>query len=166
MVLFAGIHEVTKELDDMATYNFKTKKWTHLFGEDNSKKEEQQPATAAQSASSPMKRSTTMGKASPSPNRVDEAQSPLKMKSTVSQRKSLNNPSDQQQLTAVKKKSSTVKADMPRKRSPKKTKDAELGETDVLVDPTSITLLNSFLIKNAGPSFDNFHKMNMMNKKK
>lgn len=68
--------------------------------------------------------------------------------------------------TGVKKKSSSLKAEMPRKRSPKKTKEAELGETDVLTDPTSITLLNSFLIKNAGPSFDNFHKLNMANKKK
>ena len=31
MVVFAGIHEITKELDDMATYNFKEHKWTHLF---------------------------------------------------------------------------------------------------------------------------------------
>jgi len=33
MIVFAGIHEVTKELDDMAAYSFKNKKWTHLFKE-------------------------------------------------------------------------------------------------------------------------------------
>lgn len=33
MVLFAGIHEVTKELDDLAVYNFKSKKWYHMFNE-------------------------------------------------------------------------------------------------------------------------------------
>jgi uncharacterized Zn ribbon protein len=27
-----------------------------------------------------------------------------------------------------------------------------------LTDPTSVTLINSFLIKNAGPTFDNYHK--------
>jgi hypothetical protein len=27
-----------------------------------------------------------------------------------------------------------------------------------LTDPTSLTLINSFLIKNAGPTFDNYHK--------
>ena len=32
MVIFAGIHEITKELDDMATYSFKKNKWVHLFG--------------------------------------------------------------------------------------------------------------------------------------
>ena len=31
MIIFAGIHEVTKELDDLAAYSFKNKKWTHLF---------------------------------------------------------------------------------------------------------------------------------------
>ena len=33
MIIFAGIHEVTHELDDMAAYNFKTNKWVHLFSE-------------------------------------------------------------------------------------------------------------------------------------
>ena len=33
MILFAGIHEVTKELDDLACYNFKNKTWHHMFKE-------------------------------------------------------------------------------------------------------------------------------------
>jgi len=33
MIIFAGIHEVTKELDDMAAYCFSTGKWIHLFNE-------------------------------------------------------------------------------------------------------------------------------------
>ena len=31
MVIFAGIHEITKELDDLATFSFTDNKWTHLF---------------------------------------------------------------------------------------------------------------------------------------
>lgn len=31
MIIFAGIHEVTKELDDLAVYSFKNKSWLHLF---------------------------------------------------------------------------------------------------------------------------------------
>ena len=31
MLVFAGIHEITKELDDMAVYNLKTGEWEHLF---------------------------------------------------------------------------------------------------------------------------------------
>lgn len=48
-------------------------------------------------------------------------------------------------------------------------KDKKKGETEgppiELTDPTSVTLINSFLIKNAGPTFDNYHK-NMATKKK
>ena len=33
MIVFAGIHEVTHELDDMAAYNFKSNKWVHMFKE-------------------------------------------------------------------------------------------------------------------------------------
>ena len=40
MVVFAGIHEVTKELDDMSAYCFKTNKWIHLFKYGEVKKEE------------------------------------------------------------------------------------------------------------------------------
>jgi len=46
----------------------------------------------------------------------------------------------------------------------KKKGEAE-GPPIELTDPTSVTLINSFLIKNAGPTFDNYHK-NMANKKK
>jgi N-acetylneuraminic acid mutarotase len=35
MIIFAGIHEVTHELDDMAAFNFKSKKWVHMFKEPN-----------------------------------------------------------------------------------------------------------------------------------
>lgn len=33
MIVFAGIHEVTKELDDMHVYDFKNKEWYALFEE-------------------------------------------------------------------------------------------------------------------------------------
>ena len=36
MVVFGGIYEVTKELNDMIIYNIKTKKWVTLFEEQSS----------------------------------------------------------------------------------------------------------------------------------
>lgn len=33
MLIFAGIHEITRELDDMAAYDLKENKWIHLFKE-------------------------------------------------------------------------------------------------------------------------------------
>jgi hypothetical protein len=35
MIVFAGIHEVTQELDDMAAYCFNQRKWIYLFGENS-----------------------------------------------------------------------------------------------------------------------------------
>lgn len=33
MIVFGGIHEVTKELNDMVLFDFKTSKWSVLFEE-------------------------------------------------------------------------------------------------------------------------------------
>ena len=45
LIVFAGIHEVTKELDDMAAYSFTKQKWIHLFKEPvPQKKELESPA--------------------------------------------------------------------------------------------------------------------------
>jgi hypothetical protein len=33
MVIFGGIHEVTKELDDLYIFDFKNKRWIELFEE-------------------------------------------------------------------------------------------------------------------------------------
>lgn len=33
MIVFGGIHEVTKELDDMISYDFKSKEWLPIFDE-------------------------------------------------------------------------------------------------------------------------------------
>jgi len=38
MLIFAGIHEVTKELNDLAVYNFGSKKWVHMFNEPPTKR--------------------------------------------------------------------------------------------------------------------------------
>ena len=51
-------------------------------------------------------------------------------------------------------------------KSPKKKAEIDHAKPDLLTDPTSVTLQNSFLITNAGPSFDNFHKAYMQNRKR
>lgn len=49
--------------------------------------------------------------------------------------------------------------------SPKKKPETNETDQSILTDSTSVTMMNSFLIKNAGPSFDNFHKAYMANRK-
>lgn len=49
MVVFGGIHEITKELDDMIMYDFRNKRWIVFFEEMMSpvknKKQAQSPCT-------------------------------------------------------------------------------------------------------------------------
>lgn len=54
----------------------------------------------------------------------------------------------------------------PKKIAHKK-KDQNTDQAPIeLTDPTSVTLQNSFLIKNAGPTFDNYHKAMAAQRKK
>lgn len=64
-------------------------------------------------------------------------------------------------LSVTQKSESTQKKRVVKKKD---TKD-ELAQIE-LTDPTSVTLQNSFLIKNAGPTFDNYHKAMAAGKKK
>jgi|LauGreDrversion4_2_1035121.scaffolds.fasta_scaffold1537209_1 hypothetical protein len=51
--------------------------------------------------------------------------------------------------------------------SPKRKKpEIEEKNPSILTDPTSVTLMMSYLITNAGPAFDNFAKQNTSKKKK
>jgi len=73
MIIFAGIHEITKEQEDMAAYSFKTKKWTHMFKDMAERGSDLDGTTNA----SPTKLSTNY-KGSNSPNRIG-GESPLKI---------------------------------------------------------------------------------------
>ena len=48
MLIFGGIHEITKELEDMAVYNFKTEEWIHLFktAQDKSQKKQMEDSNS------------------------------------------------------------------------------------------------------------------------
>ena len=47
----------------------------------------------------------------------------------------------------------------------KKKQEADPNDYKILTDVTSITMMNSILIKNAGPQFENYHKAQLANKK-
>jgi|TARA_B110001450_G_scaffold201774_1_gene190931 hypothetical protein len=129
MLIFAGIHEVTKELNDLAVYNFGSKKWVHMFNEPSTKRP-------------------------PIQNPLDNA-SPTKLN------KSMNNQSPVRTAIGTKKGGLTVKTDnaeakkKPIKKDDKKDENTQHVELD---SPTSVTLQNSFLIKNAGTVFDGYNK--------
>ena len=62
MLIFAGIHEVTKELNDLAVYNFGSKKWVHMFNEPPTKRP---PIQNPLDNSSPTKLNKSMNNHSP-----------------------------------------------------------------------------------------------------
>jgi len=143
MIIFAGIHEITKELEDMASYSFKNKAWTHMF-------KAQVERGSEMEVSSPTKFSNTYKGGSGSPMRLGPGGSPTKIMKTL---KSTN-------VNLLDKSSPGITKPAPvKRRSPKKQKNKDAQETEdiELQDPTSVTLMNSFLIKSAGSSFENFN---------
>ena len=62
MLIFAGIHEVTKELNDLAVYNFGDKQWVHMFNEPPTKRP---PIQNPLDSQSPTKLNKSMNNHSP-----------------------------------------------------------------------------------------------------
>jgi N-acetylneuraminic acid mutarotase len=129
MMIFGGIYEVTKELNDMYFFNMQTNQWICVFQEQNSPKK----GNGERSPSFTMQRSPT--------RKLD---SPRKMTSQHKTKSFGINPT------------ATQKA----KRKAKYNKlllNQSLQEQDQKIElesPTSNSMKNSFLIKNADPSFD------------
>lgn len=136
MIIYGGIFEVTKELNDMHVFNFKKQQWEVLFEELNSP---QKPKNASGSGPSPnsvgLKKSITMG------GKTNFESSPKKTGKDLT--------GNQRISTAAKDKERKPKIQL-----------TPIGANKVddrvikLESPTSITMKNSFLIKNADPSFE------------
>ena len=132
IIIFGGIFEVTKELNDMYAYDIKAKKWHCLFEELNSPHKVVNPSSPG----------LTIGRGTTK----KFGESPRKdMRASVSPNKAKN---------------FGATATSPGKKKIKVNKVAltsALQEPDrkiVLESPTSNTMKNSFLIKNADPSFE------------
>lgn len=142
MYIFGGILELTKELNEMLIYDFKTGSFStigaenaldDLHGTSNVRRAED----GNESPGLKLKKQGTM--AAQSPTKVGNFGSPSKIGS--------------------KSPSKTMKATAKKGKSPKKKTDAS-GEDDKekkesgLASPTSISMQNSFIIKNADESFE------------
>ena len=132
IVVFGGIHEITRELNDMYAYDIKANKWLKIFDE--------------KAATTPM----ILPQSSPTKTGGLTAtytqQSPYSRKATLtggnnSALKEAKTPARKNNFDTTKKK---VKL-------PKEEKDEEEVK---LESPTSVSMKNSLLIKHADPSFD------------
>ena len=134
-IIHGGIFEITKELDDTYLFNTQTKKFIY-----SGETEHKSPVA------SPSRSREMYGKGGASPVR---ARSPNK-RDTL--RVGQSSPSRKVGLSPVK---------GPLKHSHKKKKKLaakkEAKEDDALNSPTSVSMKNSFIIKNADPSFDSYY---------
>ena len=132
MLIFGGIFEITKELNDTHLYDFKNNRWISLFEETgvNSPRHSQ-----SVSANSPLKAKKTSKAPTVTGGETPDA-SLQGNKTTIS----------------TKKKESTMKPKAP--RSPKQKVEEEPVN---LESPTSVTLKASFLLKQDGSQFEHFY---------
>jgi hypothetical protein len=133
MYIFGGILELTKELNELICYDFTSKKFS-LMG------------SGCQTDAEMFQMSANMGDESPS---AINKQNTLAGSSPMKRRGTMVSPS---KLTK-----SPTKL---RKKSPsKKTGDGSTGEKKEsgLISPTSISMQNTFIIKNADDSFDAYY---------
>ena len=135
MIIYGGIYEVTKELNDMHIFDFKKEEWVTLYQELNSPQKSPPSNTGLSPGSVGLKKSITkVGTTTfdQSPRKVDKMANNTNMRNTA---------------TAGTGKRPKIKL-------------TPIGANKVddrvikLESPTSITMKNSFLIKNADPSFE------------
>ena len=144
MIIYGGIFEITKELNDMHIFDLRNEKWICLFEEINSPKKMQE----AQSPDKTFKSSPTM-KARAADTTTGQGKFGISFEANGRKLKT---------STGVRK-------------SPKKKILALRSKEEVQVikleSPTSISMKNSFLIKNADPSFDKcYNQMKKRNMEK
>ena len=143
MFIFGGILELTKELNEMIAYNFKTQEVEVICENtivEQAKKDEI-------SAPHGLQKKYTISKG---PN---ESLSPMKRNTIVSDKSPLSpnkSPS---------KKTSTVASKKMSSKNKEKLKDGGEEEKESgLASPTSVSMQNSFIIKNADETFDAYYQ--------
>lgn len=140
MYIFGGILELTKELNEMLIFDFKTGKFSAVGAEDaledlhNGASNFRKAEDGSESPGLKMKKQMTMG-----------GQSPTKLGGTYG-----GSPS---KISKSPKKTQKKLGKSPKKKADAKDDDAEKKESG-LASPTSISMQNSFIIKNADESFE------------
>jgi len=142
MYIFGGIHELTKELNDLAVFNFGSMKFSVHTGESEEAQKQEQNMLAIERQN----------------HYANEAQSPA--------RKSHHSPSRRMTVGIGKGPSSPTRSPMKKRVvSPHKKQRGEhhneeptsKQERDGLSSPISNSMQNTFIIKNADESFDAYY---------
>lgn len=132
LIMFGGIYEITRELNDMFAFNLQTKVWTRLFRASN-----EDNLGASQKLDGVKNKKTRRSEDSPDNSNVNKMNTMLSRQSTkkVEQKK------------------------------PAKIRSPKAAEEPVnLESPTSVTMKQSFLLKQSDKEFESY--WNIVKKKK
>ena len=151
--MFGGIYEITKELNDFMLFDFTKNKWITLFEETVSPKkvmqdysfaEEGSPGSPKKSTTSPQfGRKTTLGGRKVSPPKTSGKAGNYKSGGSSPVKRNLN-------ITM------SSNNGQPNSRNTKPNLTG-MNTSLLLTTPTSISMMNSFIIKNADSSFDQYY---------
>ena len=184
MMIFGGIFEVTKELDDLFIFDLKSCKWYTLFEEathfPHRRNQGVPPALqmngqnsykyGASGPDSPFKnRSMSFRKKQSVIDRSVNLNLQRDIESQMNNQSNMNSPNNKSRGTSQMKAKRPVQSQANSRRkggsSIRQSKDAHHGHHKEganvhieLESPTSISMKNSFIIKNADPSFETYYK--------
>lgn len=147
MVIFGGILELTKELNEMIMFDFKTKCFI-IHGESHNEDLAALQTShnrAGEEDTSPLARKGTLKKSAVGQATMGSSASPTKLGGT-----SYGSPTKLQKSPTLRKGSKRAGKSPSKAQPGEKTEKKESG----LASPTSISMQNSFIIKNADESFD------------
>jgi hypothetical protein len=139
MYIFGGIFELTKELNDMVIFDFATRKFTTTDST-------YEPISPDKSRLAAENQSAYGGD---SPSKTNKG-SPLKRRTMLGGASPYSPPKKNRMISPSKTMAEAVETTA--------SKDEKKKEKDGLSSPTSISMRNSFIIKNADQSFEVYYK--------
>lgn len=155
LILFGGIFELTKELGDCYAYDITTKTWYTLFEEIDSPTHKHSPNSSF--GLGKFGRQDSIKNPSPANKASNSFQASHKNEFSMSLKKT-KTKAQQKKVNIFEVDSSMIKKQrMQKALKKKKDQDKNPLEDSMLTSPTSLSMKNSFLIKNSGKGFDNYY---------
>ena len=153
--MFGGIFELTKELGDCYAYDTSTSMWYTLFEEIDSPTHKHSPNSSF--GMNKFGRSDSIKSPSPQHRASNSFQASNNKEFSMSLKKTKNR-NKTKKLNIFEVDSSMIRKQRLQKALKKK-KEMEKNplEDSMLTSPTSLSMKNSFLIKNSGKGFDNYY---------
>lgn len=159
MIIFGGIHELTKELSDLQAYDFNNNQWFSIIEENYSPTHSGSPLGITSGRKSVIKGDINLKfDRSPTNTRPIFTRADVRKKDfSLSVQKTMSrNKSRQGNLTSFGVYHTLTLTQIEKKIKNKRKAQEQVHEETLLTSPTSLSMKNSFLIKTAGKAFDHY----------